>query len=157
MRYFTNRKQVGVNGFVLFNSWLNDLVSSRMNYFFEKVRGVEATRAVRNCVASVITLAVMWSFVGCAKSDSVTLGETDKRFAAFYADYMMLSGLAANEADSAELIGGKEIDSLFDVHGLSPQDFNRRADVYRESPKLWRAVLLEVKQELQQKEGRGEQ
>ena len=107
-------------------------------------------RIIRMHVACAVTVIAMFSLQGCAESGPPALNEADKRFAAFYTDYMLLSGVAVNEADSAALMGIQEIDSLLEVHAFTMQMFNERADVYRQEPKLWRAVLLEVKNNLQQ-------
>ncbi|MCG8377490.1 MAG: hypothetical protein MI702_13515 [Chlorobiales bacterium] len=107
-------------------------------------------RIIRMHVTCAVTVITMFFLQGCAKSDPPALNEADKRFAAFYADYMLLSGVAVGEADSVALTGIQEIDSLLDAHALTIQVFNERADAYRQEPKLWRAVLLEVKNNLQQ-------
>lgn len=107
-------------------------------------------RIIRRHVTCTVMVITMFFLQGCAKSDPSALNEADKRFAAFYADYMLLSGVAVSEADSVALAGIQEIDSLLDAHALTIQVFNERADAYRQEPKLWRAVLLEVKNNLQQ-------
>lgn len=107
-------------------------------------------RAIRIYFRFIAVVFFMFFSQGCAKSDPPALNEADKRFAAFYADYMLLSGVAVSEADSVALTGIQEIDSLLDAHALTIQVFNERADAYRQEPKLWRAVLLEVKNNLQQ-------
>lgn len=107
-------------------------------------------RIIRMHVTCTVMVIAMFFLQGCTKSDPPALNEADKRFAAFYADYMLLSGVAVSEADSVALAGIQEIDSLLDTHALTIQVFNERADAYRQEPKLWRAVLLEVKNNLQQ-------
>lgn len=109
-------------------------------------------RAFRIFITCAVTVIFMFFMQGCSQNDPSELTETDKRFAAFYADYLVLSGVAANEADSVALMGAQDIDSLLEVHALSWQAFNERVDTYRQEPKLWKAVLLEVKNNLLQNE-----
>lgn len=100
---------------------------------------------------TVTAFAVVFSLTlaqGCARKDSPVLQESDKRFAAFYADYLVLSGISPKGAERLSLPGSDLIDSLFDVHGLTLESFNELSDTYRENPKLWRAVLKEVKNNL---------
>ncbi|WP_110022078.1 hypothetical protein [Prosthecochloris marina] len=87
---------------------------------------------------------------GCTRSEQPVLSEADRKFAAFYADYLVLSGVTVSESENVSLIGGKHIDSLFEIHALTFEGFNERTDVYKENPKLWRAVLLQVRNNLQQ-------
>ncbi len=100
----------------------------------------------------ICTVAVVFLFFaqGCGENDLPALNNTDKRFAAFYADYLMLSGVAVDEVDSVAVMGVRELDSLFAVHALTRKAFNERADRYRREPKLWKAVLLEVRNNLEQ-------
>ncbi len=86
---------------------------------------------------------------GCSRQDKAVLNERDRKFSAFYADYLVLTGIADDGPEPDSLIGGGSLDSLFGVHGLSLESFNERTDEYRENPKLWRAVLQEVKEKLQ--------
>lgn len=101
------------------------------------------------CWKSVFVVFLIFFSLGCARQDQPVLHEKDRKFAAFYADYLVLSGIAGDTEDSDSLIGGKNLDSLFEVHALSLESFNERTDVYKENPKLWRAVLQEVKDKLQ--------
>lgn len=107
-------------------------------------------RTFRRYITCAVTVIFLFFAQGCAESDLPALNSTDKRFAAFYADYLMLSGVAVDEADSVAVMGVKELDSLFAVHALTRQAFNERAGRYRREPRLWKAVLLEVRGNLQQ-------
>ena len=106
-------------------------------------------RVVEKCCKLVSFMLALFLAQGCSQEDQLVLHEDDKKFAAFYADYLVLSGIADDESESDSLIGGRYLDSLFDVHALSLERFNERADIYKEDPKLWRAVLQEVKGKLQ--------
>ncbi|MCW8795551.1 MAG: hypothetical protein OQK67_00635 [Chlorobium sp.] len=107
---------------------------------------------IRRCVAcmATVTACVVWQ--GCTPEAPYELSQTDKRFAAFYADYMLLSGVADSARDSVAVPGMQTIDSLLDVHTLTMKEFNERAETYRQEPKLWRAILLEVKNNLRDRD-----
>ena len=107
---------------------------------------VRATKAIFSVVLSAFLLPLS---TGCSEGKPPSLDDADKRFAAFYADYLLYSGVAADDADSGISVKSEELDSLLATHGLSAKDFNERADTYRIKPKLWKAVLTEVRDILQ--------
>ena len=100
--------------------------------------------------AGMVAMLSMLFMEGCTQQVQPKLGSDDKKFAAFYADYLILSGVASDESETVSLVGGRDIDSLFEVHALTLERFNELADAYKEEPRLWRAVLLEVKNNLQE-------
>lgn len=93
-------------------------------------------------------IACMTVLTGCSRDEAVELGENDRRYAAFYADYLVLSGVSSDGNDSEPVPEGEQVDSLLIVHGLTLFEFNERSDAYSSNPGLWRAVLLEVKNRL---------
>lgn len=95
-------------------------------------------------------LVLMFLGQGCTRNKQPVLNEADKKFAAFYADYLVLSGVTVGESEKVHRIGGKHVDSLLEVHALSLEGFNERTDVYKENPNLWKAVLLQVRNNLQE-------
>lgn len=123
-------------------------------WLFFKREGADMKRSVPGfCRKSFFVAFLIFFSSGCSPQDQPVLHEKDRKFAAFYADYLTLSGIAGDAKESDSLIGGKNLDSLFDVHALSLESFNERTDVYKENPKLWRAVLQEVKDKLQKNDG----
>lgn len=116
-------------------------------------KGVEMDlQAIGMYFRLIAVVLFMFLAQGCTKDDQPLLQDADKRFAAFYADYLLLSGIASSEPDNVSLVDGKYIDSLLVVHALTIEDFNKLVDTYKDDPRLWRAVLREVKNKLQKDE-----
>ncbi len=90
------------------------------------------------------------TLMSCAPDDVVDLGENDRRYAAFYADYLVMSGVSSTVDSSGSVPGADRVDSLLVVHGLTLYEFNERSDTYSKNPRLWRAVLLETKSRLKE-------
>ncbi|NEX14273.1 MAG: hypothetical protein C1941_06230 [Prosthecochloris sp.] len=114
----------------------------------ERVTIVQMKLMIRRCVACMATVMACVVAQGCTPKAPYELSQADKRFASFYADYMLLSGVTDSARDSVAVPGRQTIDSLLDVHSLTMKEFNERAEKYRQEPKLWRAILLEVKNNL---------
>ncbi len=101
------------------------------------------------CMATVMACVVVQ---GCTPKAPYELSQADKRFAAFYTDYMLFSEITDSATDSVAVRGMQKIDSLLEVHALTMKKFNERAEKYRQEPKLWRAILLEVKKNLRDRD-----
>ncbi|MGQ9805810.1 MAG: hypothetical protein ACUVRP_07010 [Chlorobiales bacterium] len=79
-------------------------------------------------------------FFGC-QSNEVRLNEDDERFAALYADILLV------HADYERVIGNggtfSKSDSLqmiFSLHRISPEQFNMHLNRYKGEPSLWLRV-----------------
>lgn len=119
-----------------------------MKFFSGYYRFLDMRLRITRTVTAFAVVFFLAFAQGCARKDSPVLQEGDKRFAAFYADYLVLSGISSTGTERFFWPGGDLIDSLFDVHGLTLESFNELSDTYRENPKRWRAVLKEVKNNL---------
>ncbi len=108
-------------------------------------------RVIGKRFTCAVTVLFMFFAQGCESKDPSALNEEDKKFAMFYADYLVLSGVAAGDSETVSQVGNKSLDSLFDAHALTLDDFNKRTNIYQQEPRLWKAVLLEVKKNLKQK------
>lgn len=78
--------------------------------------------------------------LGCHDSE-ITLNEDDKRFAALYADLLLLQvdyeRISANSGTFSKL---DSLQKLFSLHHLSPAQFNAQFSRYKEAPARWLKV-----------------
>ncbi|RNA66116.1 hypothetical protein CR163_000845 [Prosthecochloris sp. ZM_2] len=112
--------------------------------------------AVQRFLCCCILLPVALS--GCSGTEEPRLDDVDRRFAAFYSEYLLTGGLAADGRDSSALMPRDHIDSLLDRHDLSLELLHERAERYQERPGLWKQVLLDIRSRLDDSgaEGGGE-
>ncbi len=81
------------------------------------------------------------------------LAASDSLFAAVYADYLLLSGVAdPGGRPVPEERSTREIDLLLERHGLPPREFGKLVERYRSRPELWRVVLDEVRSKLKKRQ-----
>ena len=118
----------------------------------ERLNFVQMKLMIRRYVACMATVMACVVAQGCTPKAPYELSQADKRFAAFYADYMLLSGITESARDSVAVPGMQKIDSLLEVHTLTMKEFNEQAEKYRQEPKHWRAILLEVKNNLKDRD-----
>jgi hypothetical protein len=78
--------------------------------------------------------------LGC-QDDSITLSEDDERFAALYADLLLLQvdyeRISANGGTFSKL---DSLQKLFSLHHLSPAQFNVLFSRYKDDPERWLKV-----------------
>lgn len=79
-------------------------------------------------------------FCGC-QSKEVRLNEDDERFAALYADVLLV------HADYERVIGtggtfskSDSLQRIFSFHRISPEQFNTQLSRYKDEPSLWLRV-----------------
>lgn len=90
--------------------------------------------------------------LGCSEKKSFTLDNDDIRFAGFYSDYLLLSGaMGEKEGAAPEPVDTAELNGLLVRHGFSRESLTRKSAAYKENPELWRAVLLQVRENIRKK------
>ncbi|ACD90168.1 conserved hypothetical protein [Chlorobium limicola DSM 245] len=112
----------------------------------------EILRSVRSrsfIVAAGALLALPF-FAGCGVGEKTSLDMIDRRFASFYSDYLIRSGVTA-EDDPVVLLrpDSDAFVTLLGRHSLTPYEFNCRMTRYRQQPERWNEVLLLVRKNLQ--------
>ncbi|NMW21115.1 MAG: hypothetical protein HKK67_05675 [Chlorobiaceae bacterium] len=96
---------------------------------------------------------VLW---GCSDNKPVSLDKDDVRFAGFYSDYMLLSGvLDGNETHALSAVNPAELNELLVRHALTRESLTRKTALYKENPELWRAVLVQVRENIRKKSAGG--
>ncbi len=95
--------------------------------------------------------------LGCSEKKSVTLDKDDTRFVGFYSDYLLLSGVPG-ENDTVVLIvlNSADLNELLLRNALTRESLNRKTDAYKQNPELWRAVLLQVRENIRKKSPAGQ-
>ncbi len=91
------------------------------------------------------------SLCGCELQQPQKLDSTDMKIAAFYSDYLLVSGaIVPDAAPVSEFpeVSAQEIDTLFVHHGIDQKVFNDRLARYSRNPALWRNVLVQVRKNL---------
>lgn len=80
------------------------------------------------------------------------MAASDSLFAAFYADCLLLSGVADPAGPATAEPSAREIDALLVRHSLSPGEFKKLVERYRSRPDLWRVVLDEIRSKLKKRQ-----
>lgn len=107
------------------------------------------SRLLRRLPAMGLCLVVL---AGCSLQGAPGLDSTDRKFAAFYSDYLVRSG-SAEPSDSVQALPltSGDLDSLFVRHGIDQKIFDEKLRAYSKDPALWREVLVEVRKQLRQR------
>ncbi|MEI6638491.1 MAG: hypothetical protein FDX02_04055 [Chlorobium sp.] len=98
-------------------------------------------RSLCCCVALCCALA------GCVEQKPLALDKDDLRIAAFYGDYLLLSGVPPDVGAGQDiaLLDSTDISALLVRHELTQEALNRKIEVYKRNPYLWRSVLQQVR------------
>jgi len=103
-------------------------------------------------------VALLFGFVlfGCGEKKPSIPDKDDIRFAGFYADYLVQSGVV-NGNDEIELssISSAELNKLLERHYLTLEVLSRKTQVYKDNPELWKAVLIQVREDIRKKSPSG--
>jgi len=98
---------------------------------------------------STILLAGMVFLAGCSLQSGPKLDAADLRFASFYSDYLVRSGVSAPDSTAKGVaMSSAGLDSLFLRHGLDQKSFDAKIRAYSKDPQLWREVLVQVRRNL---------
>jgi hypothetical protein len=96
-------------------------------------------------------------FLGCSEKKTFTLDKDDIRFVGFYSDYLLLSGvLGENDAVELNRLNSADLNELLVRHALPRESLNRKAEAYKQNLELWRAVLLQVRENIRKKSAAGQ-
>jgi len=111
-----------------------------------KNRWTTYKRAVRTLLAAAACTVFM---TGCGLPGGPRLDATDRKFAAFYGEYLVRTG-SADPSDSipGEPMTSADIDSMFVRHGIDQKTFDTKLRSYSKDPALWREVLGLVRKNL---------
>lgn len=106
---------------------------------------------------SSVLLAASIALSGCFDNGTPTLDNDDIRFAGFYSDYLLYSGVApAGSQDTPVVLATSDIRVLLQRHNLDQERLARKIAAYRNSPELWQLVLRQIRLHIRQKEAAGE-
>ncbi|NTU43902.1 MAG: hypothetical protein HGA99_00045 [Chlorobiaceae bacterium] len=103
---------------------------------------------------SVFTLCLIFSsaLLGCSEKKLSKLDQDDIRFAGFYSDYLLQSGIpAGDDVIVSAVLDAAQLDTLLLRHTLSRERFAFKAQSYSRNPDLWRLVLLQVRENIRKK------
>ncbi|MEI8033586.1 MAG: hypothetical protein WCH05_09600 [Chlorobiaceae bacterium] len=105
---------------------------------------------------SLPVLVFAFALSGCGLKSSSDLDQDDVRFAGFYSDYLLLSGVTEGD-EGARLTApaSPELDTLLVGHYLTRERFNFKIRYYRENPLRWRALLVQVRENIRKKTAAG--
>ncbi|MCF8383868.1 MAG: hypothetical protein K9G39_09835 [Chlorobium sp.] len=106
-------------------------------------------RLLHACVSLLLPLLLL---VGCGTGRDVPLDGVDRRFAAFYSDYLVGSGVSAQSDDVALTPpSARELDEMLGRHSLTGDEFQRRMKLYRAQPERWKKVVALVRTDIRKK------
>ncbi len=109
---------------------------------------------VRNFIICLVFSSLM---SGCSEKQLTLLDKDDLHFAGFYSDYLLESGVfAGNEGVALAALDSSEVSALLLRHGLTHESLNRKVEVYKKNPELWKSVLVQVRTTILKKTGRAE-
>ncbi|NTW69113.1 MAG: hypothetical protein HGB23_04615 [Chlorobiaceae bacterium] len=103
---------------------------------------------------SVFTFCLVFTSLlfGCSEQKSSRLDPDDLRFAEFYSDYLLQSGIPASDnVIVSAVLDAAQLDTLLVHHSLSHERLSSKAQSYRQNPDLWRLVLLQVRENIRKK------
>ncbi|MEI8185782.1 MAG: hypothetical protein WCG19_03700 [Chlorobiaceae bacterium] len=103
---------------------------------------------------SFLLLFFCFSLLGCNEKKSFTLDKDDSRFVGFYSDYLLLSGVPGE--NDAVVLDSAELSDLLVRHALTRESLTRKTEAYKQHPELWRAVLIQVRENMRKKSGGGQ-
>ena len=102
--------------------------------------------------ASFFCLVFAFTLLGCGEKKSSLLDQDDIRFAGFYSDYLLVSGVIASDETAVLAVHySTELDSLLLRHAMTREILSRKVQLYKESPELWRSVLVQVRANIRKK------
>ncbi len=97
--------------------------------------------------SSCCCIVLCYALAGCVEQKSLALDKDDVRVAAFYADYLLISGVSSGVGTGRDLAlpDSADINELLVRHELTREGLNRKIEVYKRNPYLWRSVLQKVR------------
>ena len=103
--------------------------------------------------ASCCCIALCCALSGCVDQKPLTLDQDDVRVAGFYADYLLVSGVSSGAGAGKELAvpDSTDLNALLVRHYLTLESLNRKTELYKRNPLLWRAILEQVRLNIRKK------
>ncbi|MEI6847749.1 MAG: hypothetical protein WCK32_06905 [Chlorobiaceae bacterium] len=93
-----------------------------------------------------------FAFWGCSENKSSILDQDDMRFAGFYSDYLLFSGVTAGDQPVfTTALNSGEVITLLENHTLTREHFTKKIQYYKQNPERWRAVLMQVRENIRKK------
>ncbi len=114
------------------------------------VHGILRSVRFRFFITVVVVLLAGALSVGCGVGEKISPDMIDQRFASFYSDYLISSGVTSE--DEPVVLLRPDSDAFVRMlgrHSLTPYEFNCRMIRYRQQPERWKEVLLLVRMNLQ--------
>ena len=108
--------------------------------------------AIRSfCFCSMLWCAIS----GCVEKRHLLLDQDDIRYAGFYCDYLLESGVVSASGGQAALsrLDSADLNELLGTHSLTLESLSRKTEVYKRNSELWRAVLEQVRMNILHKTG----
>ncbi|HWQ25281.1 MAG TPA: hypothetical protein VN367_00735 [Chlorobaculum sp.] len=105
---------------------------------------------MRGVLRRLLHFVVLGLFLGgCGLQGQPKLDAADIRFAAFYSDYLVRSGVSPKDGGApSPVMSSSGLDSLFARHGMDQKSFDAKLNAYSRDPQLWREVLEQVRRNL---------
>jgi hypothetical protein len=89
---------------------------------------------------------------GCSEKKPFSLDKDDIRFAGFYSDYLLVSGVSSgNDNAVPNAVDSSELNQLLERNALTPETLKRKTQIYKENSELWKAVLVQVRENIRKK------
>jgi len=102
--------------------------------------------------ASFICLVFGFALLACSEKKTSVPDRDDIRFAGFYSDYLLQTGIAAGDGDVPLVaLDSGQLNTLLLRHALTRELLGSRMERYRDNPELWRSVLVMVRENIRKK------
>ncbi|ANT64997.1 MULTISPECIES: hypothetical protein [Prosthecochloris] len=106
-------------------------------------------------IRQLFLFAFVLSFAFSCSGPSRGLDEDERRFAGFYADYLLMTSVHTDDATvPVRLAGAEELDSLLSKHGIGKAVVEQLVQRFESDPERWRVVLEAARDSLQASGGR---
>jgi len=117
-----------------------------MDRFSEYNQIAAVMKPYRSLFVIILALFLFPLLTGCAEKKAQELDGDDIRFAEFYSDYLLFSGVSARTGEQlkADLDSGT-LSSLLSRHDISVELLIKKSEAYQADPMLWQMVLVRVR------------
>jgi hypothetical protein len=115
-------------------------------YSFKLFRRVSMRLYALIMVVMIVPVAVS----GCRTAGNTGLDADDLRFAGFYSDYLVESGVTSSDEDVVLApLSSEKMNSMLARHDLKPEDFRKKVRLYNQEPERWKLVIALVRSNVQ--------
>lgn len=99
-----------------------------------------------------LIVALMLPVSGCRTAGHTELDAVDIRFAAFYSDYLIASGVTSRDENVVLApLSGTRMNRMLADHAIKPETFRKRVQLYGEQPERWKKVIALVRSNVRKK------